>query len=144
MKKTKPLIDTDSQQRDVAADFDKKWEEGGISGWDDGESKPQANGADTSIWCGACKENLGNSFFLTLNKLSQVKNIIQSKPSMMHTLPQKSTSKLSPSRLHLANLGPTLMVRREPNRHQQIFQRRPLANRVFAMQRTSHTWLQTS
>jgi len=62
MKKTKPLIDTDSQQRDVAVDFDKKWEEGAISGWDDGESKPQANGADTSIWCGACKGNLGFLF----------------------------------------------------------------------------------
>ena len=58
MKKTRPLEDLDSRQRDVAADFDKKWEAGVFTDWDYAENIPQPNGETSSIWCGACKAYL--------------------------------------------------------------------------------------
>lgn len=92
MKKTRPLEDVDSRQRDAAVDFDKKWEAGDFSDWDYPEHIPQPNG-ESSIWCGACKDcYLLPSFHLLWDL--QVKSIMRSKPSMMHILHQRSTWKL--------------------------------------------------
>jgi len=55
MKKTRPLEDVDSHQRDIAADFDKKWEARDFTEWVHAEHTAQPNGETSSIWCGACK-----------------------------------------------------------------------------------------
>lgn len=55
-KKTMPLVDIDAQQREAEEDFEKKWDEGQITGWDENAPKAHANGQDGSgIWCSACK-----------------------------------------------------------------------------------------
>ena len=33
MRRTQPLVDTESDLKDTAAEFDKKWEAGEIEGW---------------------------------------------------------------------------------------------------------------
>ena len=57
-KKAQPLVDVDTRQREVALDFDKKWEASEIPGWEDtSDSKLQKNGDGTTcIWCASCKD----------------------------------------------------------------------------------------
>ncbi|KAF8913757.1 hypothetical protein CPB84DRAFT_1669479 [Gymnopilus junonius] len=58
-KRTQPLVDVDSRQRNAAMEFDKKWEAHEIPGWEDPpDSKSQANGTESSgIWCSACQKH---------------------------------------------------------------------------------------
>ncbi|KAJ7178925.1 hypothetical protein C8R46DRAFT_1071897 [Mycena filopes] len=57
-KRTMPLVDIESQQREAADDFEKKWEEGEIKGWEENAPKAPANGKEsTGIWCSACQKN---------------------------------------------------------------------------------------
>ncbi|KAF8165493.1 hypothetical protein B0H34DRAFT_241401 [Crassisporium funariophilum] len=58
-KKTQPLVDVETRQRESSNDFDRKWEAHEIPGWEDpSDSKVQANGNGSSgIWCGACQKH---------------------------------------------------------------------------------------
>ena len=58
-KRTRPLFDIESQQREVEVEFDTKWEAGEITGWEESNAKTQdaSNGAGQGIWCSACKYN---------------------------------------------------------------------------------------
>ncbi|KAJ6598839.1 hypothetical protein DFH09DRAFT_16394 [Mycena vulgaris] len=57
-KRTMPLVDVDSQQREAAADFETKWEDGEIKGWEENVPKAPANGKESGgIWCSACQKN---------------------------------------------------------------------------------------
>ncbi|KII94923.1 hypothetical protein PLICRDRAFT_47923 [Plicaturopsis crispa FD-325 SS-3] len=57
-KRTLPLVDTDSRQRDAETEFNAKWEAGELKGWEDNTAKI-ANGTGTAegIWCSACQKN---------------------------------------------------------------------------------------
>ncbi|KAF4619400.1 hypothetical protein D9613_005125 [Agrocybe pediades] len=60
VKKTQPLVDVESQQRSAAAEFDKKWDNHDLEGWEDSspESKSQTNGDESAgIWCSACQKH---------------------------------------------------------------------------------------
>jgi splicing factor 3A subunit 3 len=54
-KRTQPLVDVDAHQKAAESDFDSKWAEGAVPGWEDVASSaaPVANGG-TGIWCSAC------------------------------------------------------------------------------------------
>ncbi|KAJ7930002.1 hypothetical protein B0H13DRAFT_1859154 [Mycena leptocephala] len=55
-KKTMPLVDIESQQREAAEEFDNKWENGEIKGWEESAPKAPANGKESGgIWCSACQ-----------------------------------------------------------------------------------------
>ncbi|TFY81148.1 hypothetical protein EWM64_g2862 [Hericium alpestre] len=58
MRRTQPLVDLESREREVKADFDKRWEAGEIKGWEEvSKSKAQAaNGSSEGIWCSACQK----------------------------------------------------------------------------------------
>ncbi|KAJ7180324.1 hypothetical protein C8R43DRAFT_972612 [Mycena crocata] len=57
-KRTMPLVDIESQQLATTADFEKKWENGEITGWEEIVPKAQANGKESGgIWCAACQKN---------------------------------------------------------------------------------------
>uniref|UniRef100_A0A8H7Y0P1 U1-type domain-containing protein n=1 Tax=Psilocybe cubensis TaxID=181762 RepID=A0A8H7Y0P1_PSICU len=58
-KRTQPLVDIDTRQRDAASEFDQKWEEHEIPGWEvASESKSLTNGNEnTGIWCSACQKH---------------------------------------------------------------------------------------
>jgi splicing factor 3A subunit 3 len=62
-KRTQPLVDVDTKQREADAEFDTKWEAGEITGWEESNTKAQAvtNGTNAGIWCSACK------YFLSRN-----------------------------------------------------------------------------
>ncbi|KAM6496038.1 protein of unknown function (DUF3449) domain containing protein [Amanita muscaria] len=56
-KRTRPLVDVDAQQQAEEEEFEKKWEANEIPDWeDDNTGKAQPNGADSGIWCSACKK----------------------------------------------------------------------------------------
>jgi hypothetical protein len=96
-KKTQPLVDIESQQRDAETEFDRIWEAGEVEGWEEISSgKVQTNGNGTSgIWCSACKYCPVST--IKLKKLTSVlykaKRIILNKPCMTHTSPPKNMSK---------------------------------------------------
>lgn len=49
------MVDVDAQQQAAGEEFEKKWEEKEITGWEDvGIDKPQSNGSESGIWCSAC------------------------------------------------------------------------------------------
>lgn len=51
-----PLLDIEGQQREAELDFDRKWEDGEIKGWEEIVPKAPANGKESNgIWCSACK-----------------------------------------------------------------------------------------
>ncbi|THH19917.1 hypothetical protein EW146_g1362 [Bondarzewia mesenterica] len=57
--RTQPLVDVDSRQRAVEADFDKKWEAGEIEGWletNQRSAQVNGNGSSEGIWCSACQK----------------------------------------------------------------------------------------
>ncbi|PPQ77424.1 hypothetical protein CVT25_011006 [Psilocybe cyanescens] len=58
-KKTQPLVDVDTRQRNAALEIDKKWEAHELPGWEDAsEFKSQANGdKNAGIWCSACQKH---------------------------------------------------------------------------------------
>ncbi|CAA7259619.1 unnamed protein product [Cyclocybe aegerita] len=57
-KKTQPIVDIDARQREVALDFERKWDAKEIPGWEDpSESKSQENGNNGGLWCGACQRH---------------------------------------------------------------------------------------
>lgn len=108
-------MDVDTQQRDAALDFDKKWEAREIPGWEDSsDSKPQANGNDnTGIWCASCKKLFYLLYTRPYVTYLQVKNIILNKLYTMLISPPKSTQRPLPSKLHLANRLLTPMAQQQ-------------------------------
>ncbi len=50
-KRTQPLVDIESLQRQAEEEFASLWEEGNVPGW---ESKTQAPSSEGEIWCAAC------------------------------------------------------------------------------------------
>ncbi|KAG8924369.1 hypothetical protein FRC02_010478 [Tulasnella sp. 418] len=52
-KRTQPLVDIESQQRDAMAEFEKLWNEGQITGWGDDYLGP--NGSE-GVYCTACQK----------------------------------------------------------------------------------------
>src|ERR1700761_1941622 len=53
-KRTMPLVDIDSQQSEATVDFETKWKNGEIVGWEENVPKAQANGKERGgIWCSA-------------------------------------------------------------------------------------------
>jgi splicing factor 3A subunit 3 len=55
VKRTQPLTDVDSQQREVENEFNAKWEAGEFSGWEEANKETDGNKDGTaSIWCSAC------------------------------------------------------------------------------------------
>jgi splicing factor 3A subunit 3 len=68
-KRTQPLVDVDAHQKAAESDFDSKWAEGAVPGWEDVASSaaPVANGG-TGIWCSACMSSRAyKTFRLILN-----------------------------------------------------------------------------
>ncbi|KAF5363509.1 hypothetical protein D9756_000349 [Leucocoprinus leucothites] len=58
LKRTQPLTDIESQQKEATSSFDKKWEAKELSEWDsETGSKTAANGETTGIWCAACQKH---------------------------------------------------------------------------------------
>ncbi|KAF8897746.1 hypothetical protein BD779DRAFT_1432102 [Infundibulicybe gibba] len=57
-KRTRPLVDIDSQQKEADEEFNQKWEAQEISGWDEIASKSKATNGDAElgIWCSACQK----------------------------------------------------------------------------------------
>ena len=59
MKRSQPLVDVESQQREAEQQFNKAWEESGLAEeWQDPkQAKAPAgeNGESSGIWCAACK-----------------------------------------------------------------------------------------
>jgi hypothetical protein len=58
MRRTQPLLDTESKQTASIEEFNKKWEAGELDGWTDVEQKAQADDNGEGIWCTACKYSL--------------------------------------------------------------------------------------
>ncbi|RDB20114.1 Pre-mRNA-splicing factor sap61 [Hypsizygus marmoreus] len=57
-KRTQPLVDIVTQQQEAEVEFNKKWEAGEISDWEESKPKAQANGnGSTGIWCAACQKH---------------------------------------------------------------------------------------
>jgi splicing factor 3A subunit 3 len=56
-KRTQPLFDVETQQRDATSEFEKTWEEGTLEGWEDVlELITKGDATDThGIWCAACR-----------------------------------------------------------------------------------------
>lgn len=55
LKRTQPLVDIDTQQQEIEADFNKRWETQEISDWEENISQASANGNGLAgIWCAAC------------------------------------------------------------------------------------------
>lgn len=101
-KKTMPLVDIESQQREAAEEFEKKWEDGEIKGWEENAPKVPANGQGSEgIWCGACKY-LSSSRCNPLHTFIKAKRTTPSKPFTTPTLPRKNTSRPRPSWQNLA------------------------------------------
>ena len=68
MRRTQPLVDTESDLKDTAAEFDKKWEAVEIEGWSEispRSAQANGNGSSEGIWCTAC-----TYFFHNSNKMS--------------------------------------------------------------------------
>ncbi|KAF9006533.1 hypothetical protein BDQ17DRAFT_1389338 [Cyathus striatus] len=60
VKRTQPLVDTDSRQKEAVDEFEKKWEAKEILGWEEeaGPKGAQANGdISAGIWCAACQKH---------------------------------------------------------------------------------------
>ncbi|KAL0949309.1 hypothetical protein HGRIS_009385 [Hohenbuehelia grisea] len=59
VKRTQPLVDVDTQQRESESEFNTKWEAAEIDGWAEKKaSDAPANGAESAgIWCSACQKN---------------------------------------------------------------------------------------
>lgn len=55
MRRSQPLVDVESQQREAAAQFSKQWEAGEIEGWEE-ESKLKVAENGDGIWCAACQK----------------------------------------------------------------------------------------
>ncbi|KAG9002045.1 hypothetical protein FRB94_004137 [Tulasnella sp. JGI-2019a] len=55
-KRTQPLVDVDTQQREAETEFEKLWSQGQITGWGDAPL-PEANGADGGVYCTACQKH---------------------------------------------------------------------------------------
>ncbi|KAH7930710.1 hypothetical protein BV22DRAFT_1000132 [Leucogyrophana mollusca] len=60
LKRTQPLVDTQSKHRDAEAEFDSKWEAGDFGDWEEsktGKHNLKANGTGEGIWCSACQKS---------------------------------------------------------------------------------------
>lgn len=58
-KRALPLVDSEFQQREAEAEFNKKWDAGEIEGWEEArQTKSAANseGNGEGIWCAACQK----------------------------------------------------------------------------------------
>lgn len=59
MKRSQPLVDVESQQREAEQQFNKAWEEPGlVKEWQDSKQAKAPtgeNGESGGIWCAACK-----------------------------------------------------------------------------------------
>ena len=57
MKRSQPLVDIESQQREAEEQFNKTWDAGELEEWQDSrQSKaPAAENVEGGIWCAACK-----------------------------------------------------------------------------------------
>ena len=56
LRRSQPLVDYESQRTEQEAEFEKKWEAGEVSGWEDQAApKAEPNGDREGIWCAACK-----------------------------------------------------------------------------------------
>jgi len=55
MRRTQPLLDTESKQTATIEEFNKMWEAGELDGWTDVGQKAQADGNGEGIWCTACQ-----------------------------------------------------------------------------------------
>ncbi|KAJ7682573.1 hypothetical protein DFH06DRAFT_298366 [Mycena polygramma] len=131
-KKTMPLVDLESQQREAAEEFEKKWEAGEIKGWEENAPKAQANGESGGIWCAACQKNYSKQTVYEAH-LTSKKHIkaeaklaesgeasAPSNPNGSHSAPTPATQSSAKFRLHttaklthlttslLASLAPTL------------------------------------
>ncbi|KIY49417.1 hypothetical protein FISHEDRAFT_41478 [Fistulina hepatica ATCC 64428] len=53
-KRTQPLVDIDTQQREAQVEFEKLWEAGGFEDW---QVKTQLASEDAGIWCAACQKS---------------------------------------------------------------------------------------
>ena len=51
-KRTQPLVDVNDQQEQALTEFEKLWEQGQLSGWEDATG---ANEGGEGIWCAACE-----------------------------------------------------------------------------------------
>jgi splicing factor 3A subunit 3 len=50
-----PLVDVQAQQQEAEVEFNKKWEDEEVPGWEESKPKAQLNGNGTAgIWCAAC------------------------------------------------------------------------------------------
>jgi splicing factor 3A subunit 3 len=81
-----PLVDIESQQREAAEEFDNKWENGEIKGWEESAPKAPANGKESGgIWCSACKYLSSYVATLPHTTFLKVKRITRSRPSTTPT-----------------------------------------------------------
>ncbi|KAJ7590658.1 RNA splicing factor PRP9 [Mycena floridula] len=55
-KRAQPLEDHQSRQREAELDFEKRWDAGEISGWED-NTAAKANLEGAGIWCSACQKH---------------------------------------------------------------------------------------
>ena len=60
MKRSQPLVDVESQQREAEEQFNKTWESGNMDEWQDSRYSQVASGengenGENGIWCSACK-----------------------------------------------------------------------------------------
>lgn len=56
MKRSQPLVDVESQQRQAEEQFNKQWESEEMDEWQDSRAKPPPNeNGEGGIWCAACK-----------------------------------------------------------------------------------------
>ena len=93
-KRTQPLVDVDTRQREAEVEFDTKWEAGEIAGWEESSAKTQTatNGAEAGIWCSACKYFYHETIMTPIYDIDlKAKRTTPSKLFMMPISLQKNT-----------------------------------------------------
>jgi len=86
-KRTQPLVNVDEQQQEASDEFEKRWEEGQITGWEDEAMKQ--NGAGEGVWCGACQKMYAKQtvFDAHLKSKKHLKAVARSDPSTSAAAP---------------------------------------------------------
>ncbi|KAH9850741.1 RNA splicing factor PRP9 [Lenzites betulinus] len=56
-KRSQPLVDVETQQREAEEQFNKSWESGETEEWEEAQRKaPENGGSEAGIWCAACQK----------------------------------------------------------------------------------------
>ncbi|RPD67005.1 RNA splicing factor PRP9 [Lentinus tigrinus ALCF2SS1-7] len=56
MKRSQPLVDVESQQREAEVQFEKYWESEGAEEWQDVKQTKAPENGEAGIWCAACQK----------------------------------------------------------------------------------------